>query len=158
MSGKHESIKMLIERLARIVNKHARIDETPIQKGENAGLTAREVCFLYAIGQMEPNNVKSIGDMMGVTKSAASQMVGKMEKKGLVSKDRAADNDKEVLVTLTEDGRRVHGAHKEFHERHLQVLEKRLEEFPDAQLAIAVAILATAESVVDERIAELFGE
>ncbi|THB62757.1 MAG: MarR family transcriptional regulator [Desulfovibrio sp.] len=158
MTGKNESIKALTDRLARIVNKHSRIEEMPIQTGENAGFSAREVRFIYAIGQQDMNNVKSIGDMMGVSKSAASQMIGKLEKKGLVSKDRAQDNDKEVLVSLTKKGRRAYEAHKEFHERHLRTFGERLEEFPDSQLAIAVAILATAETVVDERIAELFGE
>ena len=43
-------------------------------------------------------------------------------------------------------------------ERHLKTLVKQLGEFPDTQLAVAASILAVVESVVDKRIAELFGE
>lgn len=158
MDTKKESIQNLTSRLMRIINKHSRIEELPIQTGKNTGLTAREVHCLNAIGVQEGINIKSIGDFLGVTKSAASQMVRKLENKGFARKEDAPDNDKEVLAYLTETGWEAFSAHKEFHERHLKTLTKRLDDFPDTQLAVAAAILATVEIVVDERIGELFGD
>ncbi len=39
-----------------------------------------------------------------------------------------------------------------------KTLMRQLDEFPDTQLAVAAAILSAVETVVDERIAELFDE
>lgn len=158
MTKPEESIQHLTGRLMRIINKHCRIEELPIRVGKNSGLTAKEVHCVQAIGTNEGINIKNIGDTLGVTKSAASQMVGKLEKKGFAKKEKAADNDKEILASLTEKGWEAFEAHQEFHERHLHTLVKRLEEFPDTQIALATAILAVVETVVDERMAELFTE
>ncbi|WP_147820715.1 MarR family winged helix-turn-helix transcriptional regulator [Salidesulfovibrio onnuriiensis] len=158
MSNPQESIQHLTGRLMRIINKHCRIEELPIRMGKNSGLTAKEVHCIQAIGNSEGINIKSIGDTLGVTKSAASQMVGKLEKKGFARKEKAADNDKEILAFLTEPGWEAYKAHQEFHERHLNTLKARLRDFPDTQLALASAILAVVETVVDERMSELFGE
>jgi len=142
----------------RIINKHSRIEETPIKLGKNTGLTAKEIHCINAIGQQEGINIKGIGDMLGVTKSAASQMIGRLEKKGFARKEKGPDNDKEILAYLTDLGWKAFDAHKEFHERHLATLADRLNEFPDTQLAVAAAILSVVETVVDERMYELFGE
>ena len=158
MNSKNESIKILTSRLMRIINKHSRIEELPIRTGKNVGLTAKEIHCLNTIGQQEGINIKSIGDMLGVTKSAASQMVGKLEKKGFTRKEKALDNDKEILTYLTETGWEAFEAHREFHERHLKTLRRQLEEFPDTQLAVTAAILSVVEKVVDERIDELFND
>lgn len=157
MHSKKESIMALTGRLLRIINKHSRIEELPIKTGKNTGLTAKEVHCLTAIGQQKGINIKGIGDMLGVTKSAASQMVAKLEKKGFARKDKALDNDKEILTFLTDAGWEAFEAHKEFHERHLATLVEKLEDFPETQLTIAVAILAVVETTVDERMKELFG-
>ncbi len=158
MNDKKEAIESFTARLLRIINKHARIEDLPIRTGQNIGLTAKEIHCLNAIGQQEGINIKGIGDTLGVTKSAASQMVGKLEKKGFAKKEKALDNDKEILTYLTDTGWEAFDAHKKFHERHLKTLVKQLGEFPDTQLAVAASILAVVESVVDKRIAELFGE
>lgn len=157
MTASEETIQHLTSRLMRIINKHCRIEELPIRIGKNSGLTAKEVHCIQAIGRNEGINIKTIGDALGVTKSAASQMVGKLEKKGFTRKEKAVDNDKEILTFLTEAGWEAYEAHQEFHERHLRTLVKRLEEFPDTQIAMTAAILAEVETVVDERMAELFG-
>ena len=88
MNNNIESIHALTGRLMRIINKHSRIEETPIKTGRNTGLTAKEVHCLNAIGQQEGVNIKGIGDVLGVTKSAASQMVGRLEKKRVRQKGK----------------------------------------------------------------------
>lgn len=158
MNRKEEAVKALTSRLMRIINKHARIEELPIQTGKNVGLTAKEIHCLNVIGQQEGVNIKSIGEMLGVTKSAASQMVSKLEKRGFARKEKAPDNDKEIRTFLTDDGWEAFNAHEEFHERHMKNLTRSLDDFPDVHLAVAAAILASVESVVDDRIAELFGD
>ena len=142
----------------RIINKHSRIEELPVTITDNIKLTSREIHCLQAIGQNEGENLKTIATILGVTKSAISQMVGKLTKRGFVRKEQAPDNDKELLAFLTESGWDAYKVHQEFHERHMYNLLDKLDEFSDPQLATASAILAVIETVVDERMAELFGK
>lgn len=145
-------------RLMRIINKHLRIEEQPIPISDEVKLTAGEIHCLQAIGINEGSNLKSISKVLGVTKSAISQMVGKLEKRGFVRKDRSPDNNKELLAFLTDSGWDAFRIHQEFHERHMHNLLERLDEFSDPQLATTSAILAVIEIVVDERMGEIFGK
>jgi len=158
MTTKEESIQHMTRRLLRIINKHYRINELPICIGENVELTAREIHCLQAVGQNQGANIKNLGETLGVTKSAVSQMAGKLAKKGFVRKESSPDNNKETLVFLTTTGQEAYALHEEFHERHMRTLRKRLDEFPDPQIATTSAILAVIETVVDDRMAELFGK
>lgn len=153
-----DSIQTLTQRLMRIINKHSRIEKLPIQFGEHFDLTAKEVHCIQAVGLKQRCNIKQLGERLGVTKSAASQMIGKLEKKGVVTKEKAPDSYKELEITLTDSGWKAFEAHKKFHERHFVTLKERLGDFSDPQIATAGAILSVVESVVDERIEELFGE
>ena len=158
MNSKTETLRHMTGRLLRIINKHSRIEELPVSISDDIKLTSREIHCLQAIGQNEGENLKTIATILGVTKSAISQMVGKLVKRGFVRKNQAPDNDKELLVVLTDSGWEAFRRHQEFHERHMHNLLEKLDEFSDPQLATASAILAVIETVVDERMAELFGK
>lgn len=158
MTPKQEAVTHMTSRLLRIINKHSRIEELPIRIDQNIELTAREIHTLQAAGEFPGSNIKSLAERLGVTKSAASQMIGKLESKGFLRKEKAPNNDKETLVFLTERGQEAFAIHKEFHERHMHTLFERLDAFSDPQLATTAAILAEVESVVDERMAEIFGK
>jgi DNA-binding MarR family transcriptional regulator len=158
MNSKEETIKHMTGRLMRIINKHIRIEEQPIPISEGVELSAGEVHCLQAIGLNEGTNLKSIATVMGISKSAVSQMVGKLEKRNFVRKDRAPDNNKELLAFLNESGWEAFKKHQEFHERHMHNLLGRLDEFSDPQIASASAILAIVENLVDERMAEIFSK
>ncbi|MFW5501475.1 MULTISPECIES: MarR family winged helix-turn-helix transcriptional regulator [unclassified Maridesulfovibrio] len=155
MSSKEETIKHMTGRLMRIINKHLRIEGQPIPIGDGVELSPGEIHCLQAIGLNEGSNLKSVAHVLGVTKSAISQMVGKLEKRGFVRKERAPDNNKELLAFLTETGWAAFRKHQDFHERHMHNLMDRLDEFSDPQLAATTAILAVIETVVDERMEEI---
>ncbi|WP_319778819.1 MarR family transcriptional regulator [Maridesulfovibrio sp.] len=142
----------------RIINKHSRIEDQPITLGEGVEITPHEIRCLHTIGLNEGANLKTVATILGVSKSAVSQMIGKLEKRGLARKDHAPDNRKELLAGLTEKGWEAFRIHQEFHERHMRNLIDRLGEFTDPQLATASAVLATVETVVDDRLDEMIGK
>lgn len=158
MDNNEEAIRYMTGRLTRIINKHSRIEEQPIVLGDGLELTAREIRCLHVIGLNEGSNLKSIASVLGVTKSAVSQMVGKLEKRGVTRKEHAPDNRKELLARLTDKGWEAFNIHQEFHERHMAKLKERLNEFTDSQLATASAVLAVVETVVNDRLTEMFGK
>ncbi|MEF2146375.1 MAG: MarR family transcriptional regulator [Desulfovibrionaceae bacterium] len=158
MDTDRRAVNHILGRLQRIISAHARIDELPVPLKGGGALSSKEVHCLQAIGQNQGSNVKTIGDLLGVTKSAASQMSGKLADKGFIVKQAAPDNDKEILVFLTEQGWGAFQAHQNFHERHMQTLMDRLASFTPEQLRIIDLFLEAAEGIMRERMSELFGE
>jgi DNA-binding MarR family transcriptional regulator len=157
MNAKEETIRHMSSRLMRIINKHVRIESIPIPVND-VRLSPGEIRFIQTIGDNEGTNVMTLGTRMGITKSAVSQMVGKLERKGFAAKRPAADNNKEILVFLTPAGKEAYAAHKQHNERHLHNLIERLEEFSDTQIATTAMILSVVESLADERMTEVFGK
>ena len=61
------------------------------------------------------------------TKGAISQVVKRLEEKGLVEKRKAAENCSRTLLYATEEGRRLGQCHKERDQRRIERMEKELE-------------------------------
>lgn len=158
MSNKEESVRQMKRRLWRIIDKHCRLGEKPLRFADGVALSAREVHFVQAVGECRGVNIKTLAGRLGVTKSAASQMVTKLVAKGLFSKEKAAESNKEVQVILTPEGEATFRAYDAFRLRHLRTLVSRLDDFSDAEVATAAAVLAVVESMVDDRMREVFGE
>nr|WP_321260713.1 MarR family transcriptional regulator [uncultured Pseudodesulfovibrio sp.] len=158
MTTKEETIVHISGRLKRIIRQHMRIEKLPIHIGESCVLRPGEVHFVQAIGRNPGINIHELGGVMGVTRSASSQMVGKLVKKGFAEKRSTPENRKEARVYLTSAGEEAFSVHEDIHERHFKELLHRLDEFSDTQIATAAAVLSVFEGIMDERMEELFGK
>jgi len=158
MTTKEETVVHISGRLKRIIRKHMRIEKLPVRIGESCVLRPGEVHFVQAIGRNSGVNIYELGRVMGVTRSASSQMVGKLVKKGYAEKRTTVENKKEARVFLTPAGEEAFHIHEEFHERHFEELLHRLDEFSDTQIATAAAVLSVFEGIMNERMEELFGK
>lgn len=153
---KQERVQSFVARVRRIVHKHLQIQELPLPWSGGQSISPREAQFLQVVGERPGSNVTALAEALGVTKSAVSQMVRRLEEKGLVSRAQAWDNGRDVLVILSPRGEEVFREHLAFHLRHLAVLGRRLDRFSEEALRTAEDILEEVERTVDERIAELF--
>ena len=129
METKEDLIKSVSRQLMRIINKQWRIEEIPVRLEEGILVTPTESHTIQAIGESESINVTELGVRFGVTKSAASQTVAKLSKKGFVKKTVSEHSGKELQLQLTELGRRAFQAHEKCHGRHLSNSVSRLESF-----------------------------
>ena len=79
--------------------------------------TAFYADILDTVGKREGINVTELARAHGITKSAVSQAVKKLERKGLIERYRMPDNRKEVLFRITTEGRVAFEAHLDFHDQ-----------------------------------------
>ncbi len=105
----------LYQMLMRISNKINHVERTLCDFGVPEPLYVSEMHTLQAIGRTPDNNVGIIADLTGVTPSAASQVITKLTKRGLVQKVRGARNDKEILLKLTPLGLIAYHNHEKIH-------------------------------------------
>ena len=152
MENKEDLIKAISRQLMRIIKKHGRIEEIPVQLDEGVVVTPTESHTIQAIGENGAINVTDLAAHFGVTKSAASQIVNKLSKKGYVVKRISEYSGKELRLELTPLGRRAYEAHERCHGRHMADIVNRLGSFSLAQVATASAFLDVIEDVMNERL------
>ena len=109
-----------------------------------------EIHTVRAIGENPGINVTALAGRMGVTKGAASQMISKLVKKGLVEKKDAEDNERETLLELTDLGLRGHRAHERF---HMDMLEQVRTYFGDSfpeKIDMFITVLTDLNNLLDK--------
>ncbi len=147
-------IKATIRQLLRFANKYSRIEKLPIPVDDDLEITTKEAHTIQAIGERKQMSVTDVANHFGVTKSAASQMVTRLENKGFLSKTQAPHSNKELDLSLTDLGWRAFRAHERCHGEDMAGLVKRLEAYPLQQVAILSVLLEAIDAVMDERLGE----
>ncbi len=74
-----------------------------------------EIDLLEKINESPDSNVSMLSEKSHVTKSAITQISGKLLDKGLIEKYQDPKNKKEKYYRLTEAGQKVRKTHAEFH-------------------------------------------
>jgi DNA-binding MarR family transcriptional regulator len=154
MENKEDLIKAAIQDLLRIVRRYGRIEELPVPVKDELTVTTREAHTVEAVGEQEPLSVTQLAAHFGITKSAASQMVSKLVKRGFVVKKQAAHSNKEFELSLTPLGWEVFSAHERFHGKDMADLVARLSPFSLSQIATLSVLLETLAGVMDQRLDE----
>jgi DNA-binding MarR family transcriptional regulator len=152
METKEDLIKSTIRKLLRVSKMYSRIEELPIPVEEGLKVTTREAHTIEAVGENEPMSVTQVASYFGITKSAASQMVARLTRKGFLIKKQAVHSNKEFELSLTPSGWKVFRAHERFHGRDKADLVDRLSAFSLSQIATLSVLLESLESVMDQRL------
>lgn len=112
----------------------AKLYQSIPQRYGNAVLYMAEAHMLRSIGDAGEITVTELSKKCNKTKSAISQMVDKLYKKGLVNKTKISGNKKTIFISLTEEGIETYKAHEEFdHETYSKYLE-RLDQFSEKDI------------------------
>ncbi|MDB4939662.1 MAG: DNA-binding transcriptional regulator, MarR family [Candidatus Doudnabacteria bacterium] len=90
------------------------------------GLTHQQVEILYALGDRRILTVKEIAATMGVTSSAATQMVEGLQKIGILQRQTDPDDRRMVKVSLTVKGLKKFEEFKQAHAKHMEFILKAL--------------------------------
>ena len=154
MDNKEDLITATIRDLIRIARLFRRVEEMSIPVTNDFSVTTREAHTVQAIGDQEPLSITQLATHFGITKSAASQMVSKLVKRGFVVKQQASHSNKEYELFLTFLGREVFDAHERFHGKEMDRLVSRLSAFSLSQIATLSVLLEALGSAMNNRLDE----
>ena len=104
---------------------------------------------IHLVGTVIKNpgiHITGLAKCLGVTKGAVSEMVAKLVKKGLLTKNPSPRNLSVVEVAATPNGRTAHEAHLYFHEMIDGMVKKELAGASEAQVKIIYDFLKTMTS------------
>ena len=149
MAGSTDLMK-LSEAWIRILNKINEDEKTPRDFGSGDLLHCSEIHTIMAIGRYPDINITSLSRLLGISKSATSQMTGKLERKKLVEKHRDPANEKEILCRLSPRGTIAFLGHEQHHARIYAVLHAKLGDLSEEQFSLVLRFVTAVEETFEE--------
>jgi DNA-binding MarR family transcriptional regulator len=139
----------LAQTFLRIVNKVIENQKRPRRYGIAEKLYPAEIHTLMTIGNNERLHVSELARLLGVTRGAVSQMIDKLNKKGLIEKRVDSGNATRILLDLTNKGKIAYYAHEQFHEETDAPLFDYISRLSEKEYAFAKDFLQKLEDMVD---------
>lgn len=112
-----ENMRFLDELLTETFNSVMSIEERVLENRLTAGLTIAEVHTLVAIGLHGMSPMKTVAARLGVSVPTLTSAINRLVSKGHVQRVRGEEDRRQVLLSLTNAGRKAVRAHDLFHRR-----------------------------------------
>lgn len=140
----------IMEIFLRVVNKYNALEKIPVRHSPDHGLYHSERHMLDRIGANPDMNITGLARASGVTKGAISQIVKKLETKGIVRRYKKAANDKEVFIELTEAGRGAYEERRRTGKQTTGPLCDELKRHSDEKVAFLVSMFHWLDKFMDQ--------
>ncbi len=123
-----------------------------IQFTKENGLSMPQFNSLMHLKRKGSSAVSDIGEHLGVTTAAASQMVERMVQQGWLERTEDPADRRAKRIALTDKGQAMIGMSIRARQKWLDELDGVLNEDEKAQVTAALRILLEKSSLVDERL------
>lgn len=135
-----DKIDRLCDSFNQMVNHYGQLEKEFHTYEAGTSLHLSDTHTIVAIGKNANINISNLAKLQGISRSAVSQMVSKLVKRGFVRKDISLQTDNEVVLSLTETGEKVFNAHKKQHERLKEKLAEIFAKYPDDTIDVLMRI------------------
>ncbi|MET3851048.1 MarR family transcriptional regulator [Paenibacillus sp. OAE614] len=92
-----------------------------------------EIYTLAEIREHEGIHITALAELCGVTKGAISQVLKKLEQKGLVTKEKDARNQSRLMLKVTPKGEIAYARHLDYQNQFKNMVVEVLGDAPDEQ-------------------------
>ena len=133
-----EQREELDDLLSRTFNAVLRVEERALHIRLTEGPATAEIHAIAAIGLHETNTMTEVAGRLAVTLATLTTTMNKLERKGLVTRERSQKDRRRVLVSLTRRGREVCRAHSLFH--RYMIKEALIDLTPEEACVLARAL------------------
>lgn len=96
-------------------NSVLRIEEMALKNRLTSNLTISEIHTINAIGLDGASPMNVVAGRLGVTLATLNASVGKLVDKGFAARTKSEADRRQVLVSLTKEGRKAYRVHEAFH-------------------------------------------
>jgi len=156
-SHRDPQISKLFEQWNRITNKILQSESAPQDFGTGDLLFSSEIHTVCAIGNNPGINITDLSAQLGVTKGAISKLAKRMEEKDLIKRYHKPGNDKEILLSLTPKGKKVHRGHRESHAKEFERLSGEIEKLTEEQVGFLFDVFGFIEEMIDSTLPDKEG-
>jgi len=135
--------------LLRVVTKLSEVDRKTRHYGTDVPLYEAEIHMIKAIKDSEGIHVTGLADQLGVTKGAVSQIIGKLDKKGMIIKDKDVNNQSRLVLRLSEKGEIAYLHHDKLHDKFDRLVMDALHGATEEHIELFLLFLSDLEKKVD---------
>ena len=135
--------------LLSLVYKIFELDKKIRYYGTDEPLFKSEIHMIKAIRENKGLHVTGLAERLNVTKGAVSQVIMKLEKKGMIVKQKDADNLLRLALTLTPKGETAYHNHERLHREFDDLVEEVLRETTEANRSFLKKFIGTLEQRID---------
>ena len=132
MDHNSDAYRRLVRRLADLADRYQQVGQDYYKELRDYGTgelySSTEVHMVTRIEENPGITAARIAETTGRTKSAVSQMIAKLETKGLVYREKDPNNGKQHFLYVTEKGNRLSLCHKAYDE-HASLIEDLVDRF-----------------------------
>lgn len=104
----------LIKQFEHIVSLYNTVEKTTYSYGTTIMLHPSEIHMIAAIGKHPDSNLTGLSKNLAITKGATTKMIQRLVKKGLVIKQFAPNSENEIMLSLTDVGRKAYSGHQSY--------------------------------------------
>lgn len=135
--------------LLRIAEKLYQLNAQTRNYGTDEKLFNAEIHMIKLIKENQGACVTRLSEILEVTKGAVSQIMMKLEKKGMIIKNKDLNNLSRLIPRLTPKGEIAYKRHEELHEKFNIILKNTLEDASDNEKAFLNSFLHSLENGID---------
>lgn len=140
----------VIEKYMLLVEKISNTTKAHTSFGTDVDIYRSEIHIIQLIGDRGEVFISEISRLIGVTKATVSQIVNRLEAKGLVKKTVDENNNTRLLVHLTAKGMTAYAAHTQYHLQNHQKMERFLASLDAESRKVLDAFLTMADEMIKE--------
>lgn len=137
-------VDQLCELYLQTINQYSALQKSTHTYDVEPKIYLAEIHTIAAIRAHENINITDLAKLQGTSRSAASQAVSRLVKKGFIEKRVSPDTDNEVILSLTEKGEKVSDLHDKQHillrEKLTAILNKYPPETVDILSSLAIDV------------------
>lgn len=134
---------LLVETFSSIL----RVEENVVRNRLTEGLTISEVHTIHAIGLHGSSPMNVIAARLDVTLATCTTAVGKLVTKGFAERSRSDADRRQVLVSLTKEGRQAYRVHELFHK---EMVDAAFADLTEEEEAVLVRALTKVKGFFEE--------
>ncbi|WP_353846790.1 MarR family transcriptional regulator [Clostridium sp. VAP41] len=135
--------------LLRLFTKLSELDKQTSYYGTDKQLFEAEIHMIKAIKESEGIHVTGVAEKLGVTKGAVSQIIMKLQKKGMIVKEIDPNNLSRLILRLTPKGEIAHLTHEKGHQEFEDLVYNILKDSSDEEKEFLKNFLNSLEKEID---------
>jgi len=140
--------QLIINTLMDIFDKYQNIYKKAMYFGTDSLLYNSEINMITCISESNEHYIIGLAKELGITKGAVSQIVKKLEKKGMITKFVDPGNRSRLFIELTPKGICAYNQNNESHRLMNSIFISVLKNLPDDKINMLLNILKEIKSKI----------
>lgn len=136
--------------LLDVFKTFAKLDRKNRDYGVDEPLFHSEIHTLNEIREHEGIHITALAERCGVTKGAISQVLKKLEQKGLITKEKDARNQSRLLLKVTPKGEIAYTYHLDYQNQFKKMVTDVLEDASDDKVFFIKEFLMNLEKQINK--------